>query len=156
MYAICFCIALSNMVTFDCYDRSQKIAGTAQALLGGDEVYHYSTKVSKVQSLQYVHYTKKFILKHFGAMYFFVISCCYWFKPLKLMMKEPRTGGSFVWHQDYGYFYQNGCIFPEMAAIFMPIDRCEYILILLFWYIKSIFLLQCPRFLISCKIFYIL
>ena len=21
----------------------------------------------------------------------------------KLMMKEPYTGGSFVWHQDYGY-----------------------------------------------------
>lgn len=21
----------------------------------------------------------------------------------KLMMKEARTGGSFVWHQDYGY-----------------------------------------------------
>ena len=39
------------------------------------------------------------------------------------MMKEPRTGGSFLWHQDYGYFYENGCIFPEMAAIFIPIDQ---------------------------------
>ena len=28
------------------YIRSQKISGTAQALLGGDEIYHYSTKVS--------------------------------------------------------------------------------------------------------------
>ena len=25
--------------------RSQKIAGTTQALLGGEEIYHYSTKV---------------------------------------------------------------------------------------------------------------
>ena len=26
--------------------RSQKIAGTAQELMGGDEVYHYHSKVS--------------------------------------------------------------------------------------------------------------
>ncbi|KAL8606298.1 hypothetical protein ACOMHN_024193 [Nucella lapillus] len=32
----------------------------------------------------------------------------------KLMMKEPFTGGRFVWHQDYGYWYgksvYNGCL----------------------------------------------
>ncbi len=33
-------------------------------LLGGEEVYHYHTK---------------------------------------LMMKEPRTGGAHLWHQDYGF-----------------------------------------------------
>ena len=39
------------------------------------------------------------------------------------MMKEAFTGGSFVWHQDYGYWYNNGCLLPEMGSIFMPIDR---------------------------------
>ena len=33
-------------------------------LMGGDEIYHYHTKI---------------------------------------MMKEPKIGGSFEWHQDYGY-----------------------------------------------------
>ncbi len=39
-------------------------------------------------------------------------------------MKEPRTGGAWNWHQDYGYWYQNGCLLPEMASIFMPVDPC--------------------------------
>lgn len=65
--------------------RSQKVAGTMQQLLGGDEIYHYHSK---------------------------------------LMMKEAHTGGAHVWHQDYGYWYENGCLLPEMGAIFMPVDKC--------------------------------
>src|SRR5690606_3419324 len=34
----------------------------------------------------------------------------------KLMLKEPRVGGAWEWHQDYGYWYQNGCLFPYMAS----------------------------------------
>ena len=82
--------------------RCQKVAGTMQELLGG-EVYHYHTK---------------------------------------LMMKDAHTGGSFVWHQDYGlvlmgleelhtdfacprYWYNNGCLFPDMGTIFIAIDKCN-------------------------------
>ena len=39
------------------------------------------------------------------------------------MMKEAHTGGAHVWHQDYGYWYENGCLLPEMGAIFMPVDK---------------------------------
>ena len=49
-----------------CFHRSTKVAGTMQNLLGGDEIYHYHSK---------------------------------------LMMKEPKTGGAHIWHQDYGYIY---------------------------------------------------
>lgn len=31
----------------------------------------------------------------------------------KVMQKEPRTGGAWEWHQDYGYWYQNGFLYPE-------------------------------------------
>ncbi|XP_074653877.1 L-proline trans-4-hydroxylase-like isoform X2 [Tubulanus polymorphus] len=65
--------------------RSEKVAGTAESLLGG-EVYHYHTK---------------------------------------LMMKEAFTGGKHVWHQDYGYWYKNGCLFPDMLTVFIAIDRCD-------------------------------
>ena len=34
----------------------------------------------------------------------------------KLMLKEPFVGGAWEWHQDYGYWYQNGCLFPWMAS----------------------------------------
>jgi ectoine hydroxylase len=42
----------------------------------------------------------------------------------KLSAKEPRVGGAWEWHQDYGYWYQNGCLFPEMASLFIAIDAC--------------------------------
>lgn len=31
----------------------------------------------------------------------------------KLMQKEPKVGGAWEWHQDYGYWYKNGFLFPE-------------------------------------------
>ena len=34
----------------------------------------------------------------------------------KMMVKEPRVGGAWEWHQDYGYWYHNGCLFPDMAS----------------------------------------
>ena len=45
--------------------RSRKVVNTLEKLLGGQELYHYHSK---------------------------------------LMMKEPRTGGAHLWHQDYGYW----------------------------------------------------
>ncbi|RXJ69052.1 phytanoyl-CoA dioxygenase family protein [Veronia nyctiphanis] len=42
----------------------------------------------------------------------------------KLSAKKPRVGGAWEWHQDYGYWYQNGCLFPDMASIFIAVDRC--------------------------------
>ncbi|MDP6448081.1 MAG: phytanoyl-CoA dioxygenase family protein [Pirellulaceae bacterium] len=42
----------------------------------------------------------------------------------KLSAKEPREGGAWEWHQDYGYWYENGCLYPQMASVFIAIDRC--------------------------------
>src|SRR5436309_5602590 len=40
----------------------------------------------------------------------------------KMSIKEPYTGGAWAWHQDYGYWYQNGCLFPDLASIFIAVD----------------------------------
>jgi ectoine hydroxylase-related dioxygenase (phytanoyl-CoA dioxygenase family) len=32
----------------------------------------------------------------------------------KVMLKEPRVGGTWEWHQDFGYWYQVGCLAPDM------------------------------------------
>lgn len=40
----------------------------------------------------------------------------------KMNMKEPRVGGAWAWHQDYGYWYQNGCLFPYMASVMIAVD----------------------------------
>ena len=41
----------------------------------------------------------------------------------KLILKEPRTGGAWAWHQDYGYWYFNGCLAPNMASCLIAVDR---------------------------------
>ncbi|RUS78566.1 hypothetical protein EGW08_013673 [Elysia chlorotica] len=43
----------------------------------------------------------------------------------KLIMKEARTGGKFVWHQDYGYWYNFACLFPDMLTVFVAMDACS-------------------------------
>ena len=43
----------------------------------------------------------------------------------KLMLKEPFVGGAWEWHQDYGYWYQNGCLFPCMASCLIALDAGE-------------------------------
>ncbi len=40
----------------------------------------------------------------------------------KLSAKPPKVGGAWEWHQDYGYWYQNGCLFPDMASVFIALD----------------------------------
>jgi hypothetical protein len=42
----------------------------------------------------------------------------------KLNAKEPFEGGAWEWHQDYGYWYHNGCLFPRMATCLMALDPC--------------------------------
>ncbi len=42
----------------------------------------------------------------------------------KLTAKEPFEGGAWEWHQDYGYWYNNGCLYPLMASVMVALDRC--------------------------------
>ncbi|NTS40360.1 phytanoyl-CoA dioxygenase family protein [Flavisolibacter sp. BT320] len=37
----------------------------------------------------------------------------------KLMQKEPRVGGAWEWHQDYGYWYKNQFVFPDQLISVM-------------------------------------
>jgi ectoine hydroxylase-related dioxygenase (phytanoyl-CoA dioxygenase family) len=41
----------------------------------------------------------------------------------KMMLKEPHIGGAWEWHQDYGYWYNDGCLFPDMASCLIAVDR---------------------------------
>ncbi|KAL3870823.1 hypothetical protein ACJMK2_038860 [Sinanodonta woodiana] len=65
--------------------RCEKVVNTCEKLMGGDELYHYHSKI---------------------------------------VMKEPKTGGGFEWHQDYGYWYQNGCLFPDLVSLMFALDPC--------------------------------
>jgi len=41
----------------------------------------------------------------------------------KFMQKEPRVGGAWEWHQDYGYWYDNGFLLPEMLSVMVAVTR---------------------------------
>jgi ectoine hydroxylase-related dioxygenase (phytanoyl-CoA dioxygenase family) len=41
----------------------------------------------------------------------------------KLTAKEPRVGGAWEWHQDYGYWYYTGCLRPDMLSVMIGLDR---------------------------------
>lgn len=41
----------------------------------------------------------------------------------KLTAKEPREGGAWEWHQDYGYWYHNGIVFPHLASVMVALDQ---------------------------------
>ncbi|HEY5369220.1 MAG TPA: phytanoyl-CoA dioxygenase family protein [Hanamia sp.] len=44
----------------------------------------------------------------------------------KLMQKEPRVGGAWEWHQDYGYWYKNEFLFPgQMMSVMIAITEAN-------------------------------
>lgn len=43
----------------------------------------------------------------------------------KLTAKDPHVGGAWEWHQDYGYWYHNGCLRPDMLSCMIALDRSD-------------------------------
>lgn len=41
----------------------------------------------------------------------------------KLTAKDPKVGGAWEWHQDYGYWYYNGCLRPDLLSVMIGLDR---------------------------------
>lgn len=41
----------------------------------------------------------------------------------KMILKDPEIGGAWAWHQDYGYWYQNGVLFPDLVSVFIAVDK---------------------------------
>lgn len=41
----------------------------------------------------------------------------------KMIMKNAREGGAWEWHQDYGYWYDYGCLVPSMLSCLIAVDR---------------------------------
>lgn len=42
----------------------------------------------------------------------------------KLMNKEPHIGGKWEWHQDYGYWHEDGFPRSDMGSCFVALDKC--------------------------------
>jgi ectoine hydroxylase len=40
----------------------------------------------------------------------------------KMVMKDARVGGAWTWHQDYGYWYSNAVLTPNLVSAFIAVD----------------------------------
>ncbi len=40
----------------------------------------------------------------------------------KMIMKDAKVGGAWTWHQDYGYWYENGVLAPWLTSAFIAVD----------------------------------
>jgi ectoine hydroxylase len=40
----------------------------------------------------------------------------------KMILKDAKTGGAWTWHQDYGYWYENGVLFPLLTSVSIAVD----------------------------------
>jgi ectoine hydroxylase len=40
----------------------------------------------------------------------------------KMIMKDAKVGGAWAWHQDYGYWYENGVLFPDLVSVYIAVD----------------------------------
>ncbi len=41
----------------------------------------------------------------------------------KMILKDAKIGGAWAWHQDYGYWYQNGVLFPNLCSVMIAVDK---------------------------------
>ena len=41
----------------------------------------------------------------------------------KVTAKAAREGGAWEWHQDYGYWYNHGCLYPDMMSVMVALDK---------------------------------
>lgn len=90
------------------YDLNDGEGGTAQLVLwnrAGDDVYGTVARLPRVVDAMEALLGDE--VYHYHS---------------KMSIKEPLTGGAWAWHQDYGYWYQNGCLYPDMASVFIAVD----------------------------------
>jgi ectoine hydroxylase-related dioxygenase (phytanoyl-CoA dioxygenase family) len=86
----------TNAIEVD--DKSGKKSKLSLWYKPGSDVFGYLTRSEKmVRTVGQLLGTREMVC-HFHS---------------KLMQKEPRVGGAWEWHQDYGYWYKNQFMFPD-------------------------------------------
>ncbi len=97
--------------SFDLNDQNGKKTRLALWYTPGDDIYSLLTRSERM-----VHVASKLLEG--------TASVCHYHS--KLMQKEPRVGGAWEWHQDYGYWYKNGYLFPDqMISIMIAITEAR-------------------------------
>jgi ectoine hydroxylase-related dioxygenase (phytanoyl-CoA dioxygenase family) len=88
----------------DLNDQSGKKTRLSLWFTPGNDAFGYLTRSEKI-----VHSVAQLMDSHAPVCHFHS----------KLMQKEPRVGGAWEWHQDYGYWYKNQFMFPDQMVSVM-------------------------------------
>lgn len=88
----------------DLNDQSGKKTKLSLWFTPGNDVFGYLTRSEKV-----VHSVAQLLESDSPVCHFHS----------KLMQKEPRVGGAWEWHQDYGYWYKNEFLLPDQMMSVM-------------------------------------
>lgn len=93
-----------NENTLHLIDQAGKKIKFSLWFTSGDDVFGYLTRSEKVINSVYQLMDSDAPVCHFHT---------------KVTCKEPRVGGAWEWHQDYGYWYKNGFMFPDQLMSVM-------------------------------------
>jgi ectoine hydroxylase-related dioxygenase (phytanoyl-CoA dioxygenase family) len=88
----------------DLNDLSGKKTRLSLWFTPGNDVFGYLTRSKKIVSSVAQLLDSEAPVCHFHS---------------KLMQKEPKVGGAWEWHQDYGYWYKNQFMFPDQLMSVM-------------------------------------
>ncbi|MBK0378849.1 phytanoyl-CoA dioxygenase family protein [Mucilaginibacter segetis] len=88
----------------DLNDQSGKKTRLSLWFTPGDDVFGYLTRSQRM-------------IKPVGQLLGEGSPVCHFHS--KLMQKEPKVGGAWEWHQDYGYWYKNQFMFPDQLMSVM-------------------------------------
>ncbi|RCH53813.1 phytanoyl-CoA dioxygenase family protein [Mucilaginibacter hurinus] len=90
--------------TLDLNDQSGKKTRLSLWFTPGDDVFGYMTRSERMISCAAQLLGNNNPVCHFHS---------------KLMQKEPKVGGAWEWHQDYGYWYKYQFMYPDQLLSIM-------------------------------------
>jgi ectoine hydroxylase-related dioxygenase (phytanoyl-CoA dioxygenase family) len=97
--------------SFDLDDQSGKKTKLALWYNLGGDIYSSLTKWQKMVDTANLLLEGQGLICHFQS---------------KLMQKEPKVGGAWEWHQDYGYWYKHGFLYPDqMLSAMIAITKAN-------------------------------
>jgi len=97
--------------SFDLNDQAGKKTRLALWYTPGNDAYGLLTKSNRMVSSVNALMEGDSAVCHFHS---------------KLMQKEPKVGGAWEWHQDYGYWYKNEFLLPgQMMSVMIAITAAN-------------------------------
>lgn len=104
LYATALADSAMKEHALDLNDQTGKKTRLSLWFTPGNDVFGYLTRSEKMVNAVAALLDSKAPVCHFHS---------------KLMQKEPRVGGAWEWHQDYGYWYKNQFMFPDQLISVM-------------------------------------